>query len=56
MLTVIRNGVSHRFDSGKIRVPTPGDVVVVIRANDYTTPNEWIVATGAPGRRRPRIG
>ncbi len=45
VLTVIRNGVSHRFDSGKIRVLQPGDVVVVIRANDNAAPNEWSVTS-----------
>lgn len=33
VLTVIRHGVSHRFDSGSVRVFQPGDRVVVIRAN-----------------------
>ena len=30
VLTVVRNGVSHRFDSGTVRVFQPGDVIVVI--------------------------
>lgn len=30
VLTVIRNGVSHRFDSGGVKVFQPGDVIVVI--------------------------
>ena len=42
VLTVIRNGVSHRFDSGKIRVLQPGDVVVVIRANDNASPTSGV--------------
>jgi voltage-gated potassium channel len=32
VLTVIRRGVSHRFDSGRIKVFQPGDRIVVIRA------------------------
>ena len=34
VLTVIRAGVSHRFDSGGVKVFQPGDRIVVIRAND----------------------
>ena len=34
VLTVIRGGVSHRFDSGGVKVFQPGDRIVVIRAND----------------------
>ena len=34
MLTVIRNGVSHRFDSGGVKVFQPGDVIVVISSKD----------------------
>ena len=30
---MIRNGVSHRFDSGGVKVFQPGDRIVVIRAN-----------------------
>ncbi len=33
VLTVIRNGVSHRFDSGGVRVFQPGDRIVVITSN-----------------------
>jgi voltage-gated potassium channel len=33
VLTVIRNGVSHRFDSGGVKVFQPGDKIVVIKAN-----------------------
>ena len=33
VLTVIRNGVSHRFDSGGVKVFQPGDQIVVIKAN-----------------------
>jgi len=33
VLTVIRNGVAHRFDSGGVKVFQPGDKIVVIRAN-----------------------
>jgi len=32
VLTVIRRGVSHRFDSGQVKVFQPGDRIVVIRA------------------------
>jgi voltage-gated potassium channel len=34
VLTVIRNGVAHRFDSGGVKVFQPGDRIVVIRAKD----------------------
>ena len=34
MLTVIRNGVSHRFDSGGVEGVPAGRRIVVIRAND----------------------
>ncbi|WP_328841308.1 potassium channel family protein [Nakamurella leprariae] len=34
VLTVIRNGISHRFDSGRIKVFQPGDRIVVIRGTD----------------------
>lgn len=34
VLTVIRNGVSHRFDSGGVKVFQPGDVIVVISSTD----------------------
>lgn len=34
VLTVIRGGVSHRFDSGGVKVFQPGDRIVVIKAND----------------------
>lgn len=32
VLTVIRHGISHRFDSGSVRVLQPGDRIVVISA------------------------
>jgi len=48
VLTVIRNGTSYRFDSGKIRVLQPGDVVVVIRANDTTQSSEWSAQSEQP--------
>jgi voltage-gated potassium channel len=38
VLTVIRGGVSHRFDSGGVKVFQPGDRIVVIRANDVAEP------------------
>jgi voltage-gated potassium channel len=34
VLTVIRGGISYRFDSGGVKVFQPGDRIVVIRAND----------------------
>ncbi|WP_353648833.1 potassium channel family protein [Nakamurella sp. A5-74] len=34
VLTVIRRGVAHRFDSGGVKVFQPGDRIVVIRATD----------------------
>lgn len=34
VLTVIRNGVSHRFDSGGVKVFQPGDVIVVISSKE----------------------
>jgi voltage-gated potassium channel len=33
VLTVIRNGTAHRFDSGGVKVFQPGDRIVVIKAN-----------------------
>jgi voltage-gated potassium channel len=44
VLTVIRHGVAHRFDSGGVKVFQPGDRIVVIRGTQGT-------ATGAEGRR-----
>lgn len=38
VLTVIRRGVSHRFDSGGVRVFQPGDRVVVIRPTEPVAP------------------
>jgi voltage-gated potassium channel len=38
VLTVIRAGISHRFDSGGVKVFQPGDRIVVIRANDAQPP------------------
>ena len=37
VLTVIRGGVSHRFDSGGVKVFQPGDRIVVIRATEVAT-------------------
>lgn len=34
VLNVVRNGVSHRFDSGGVRVFQPGDRIVVITAKE----------------------
>ena len=51
VLTVIRNGVSHRFDSGGVKVFQPGDKIVVIRANaDNPDPG----SARSRNRRRPR--
>jgi voltage-gated potassium channel len=53
VLTVIRNGVSHRFDSGGVKVFQPGDKIVVIRANaDNPDPSSAVSRTGRP-RQRP---
>lgn len=38
VLTVIRGGISHRFDSGGVKVFQPGDRIVVIRANQDQPP------------------
>ncbi|MEO7125109.1 MAG: potassium channel family protein [Nakamurella sp.] len=37
VLTVIRGGVSHRFDSGGVKVFQPGDRIVVIRGTNVST-------------------
>ena len=37
VLTVIRNGITHRFDSGGVKVFQPGDRIVVIKAMDLPT-------------------
>ncbi len=37
VLTVIRHGVAHRFDSGGVKVFQPGDKIVVIRGNGAAT-------------------
>jgi voltage-gated potassium channel len=37
VLTVIRGGISHRFDSGGVKVFQPGDRIVVIKATDVST-------------------
>jgi voltage-gated potassium channel len=31
----VRNGVTHRFDSGGVKVFQPGDRIVVIKANSH---------------------
>ena len=48
MLTVIRNGVSHRFDSGGVKVFQPGDRIVVIRANDVLPTEPGSVRADSP--------
>ncbi len=40
VLTVIRGGISHRFDSGGVKVFQPGDKIVVIRATDAPAATE----------------
>lgn len=48
VLTVIRHGISHRFDSGKIRVLQPGDIIVVIKANAMMRPDESVTRSPEP--------
>jgi voltage-gated potassium channel len=49
VLTVIRNGVSHRFDSGGVKVFQPGDKIVVIKANlANPDPSSAVSRTGRP--------
>jgi voltage-gated potassium channel len=40
VLTVIRGGTSHRFDSGGVKVFQPGDRIVVIKANQAQPASE----------------
>lgn len=35
VLAVVRNGITHRFDSGGVKVFQPGDRIVVIKANTH---------------------
>ena len=54
VLTVIRNGMSHRFDSGGVRVFQPGDQIVVITSSD--TPHQSQNRVRAvPDSRHPRV-
>lgn len=54
VLTVIRNGVSHRFDSGGVKVFQPGDKIVVIRATpDSPGVNHSHSRNGAAQSREP---
>ncbi|SDO43017.1 voltage-gated potassium channel [Nakamurella panacisegetis] len=48
VLTVIRHGVSHRFDSGKIHVLQPGDIIVVIKANELMQPDAPVAHAEEP--------
>ena len=48
VLTVIRGGVSHRFDSGGVKVFQPGDRIVVIRANGAPPPSGVPVPGSGP--------
>jgi voltage-gated potassium channel len=48
VLTVIRGGVSYRFDSGGVKVFQPGDRMVVIRANDVLPTEPGSVRTDSP--------
>lgn len=54
VLTVIRNGISHRFDSGGVRVFQPGDVIVVITSKDvpHRSKNRMRLA---PDARHPKV-
>ncbi len=54
VLTVIRNGMSHRFDSGGVRVFQPGDQIVVITSSE--TPHQSQNRVRAtPDARHPRV-
>ena len=54
MLTVIRNGISHRFDSGGVRVFQPGDQIVVITSKE--TPHKSMNRVRAsPDARHPKV-
>lgn len=54
VLTVIRNGISHRFDSGGVRVFQPGDQIVVIRSSE--TPHKSMNRVrAAPDARHPKV-
>jgi voltage-gated potassium channel len=54
VLTVIRNGMSHRFDSGGVRVFQPGDQIVVITSSQtpHTSMNR---VRASPDARHPRV-
>ena len=54
MLTVIRNGVSHRFDSGGVRVFQRGDRVVLITSKEGPHVPQNKVRTTADAR-HPRV-
>ena len=54
VLTVIRSGISHRFDSGGVRVFQPGDQIVVITSSE--TPHKSMNRVrAAPDARHPRV-
>ena len=54
MLTVIRNGISHRFDSGGVRVFQRGDRVVLITSKEapHKTKNK---VRAMPDTRHPKV-
>jgi voltage-gated potassium channel len=54
VLTVIRNGISHRFDSGGVRVFQPGDVIVVITSKELPHRSKYRLRT-APDARHPKV-
>lgn len=54
VLTVIRNGVAHRFDSGGVKVFQPGDRIVVIKATDQERQSRNGRSDGSPDRRETR--
>ena len=53
-LTVIRNGISHRFDSGGVRVFQRGDRVVLITSKEAPHKGTNRVRT-APDLRHPQL-
>ena len=54
VLTVIRNGMSHRFDSGGVRVFQPGDRIVAITSKDTPHKSRNRVRM-TPDARHPKV-
>jgi voltage-gated potassium channel len=54
VLTVIRSGISHRFDSGGVRVFQPGDQIVVITSSETPHRSMNRVRTAADAR-HPKV-